>query len=78
MNTEKTRLFAALHTLLAHEYNCDPADFTRAENVLTVSALRDGRRCYGSDPYFFSMVTTGGNAVITADTCLHPFLENWM
>lgn len=64
--------------LLALEYNCEPSDFDRGENILTPSLLREGRRVYGSEPYFFHMATMGGNAVITADDCLHPFLRSFM
>lgn len=64
--------------LLALEYNCEPADFSRGDNILTPSLLREGRRVYGAEPYFFHMVTMGGNAVITADECLHPFLRAFM
>ena len=64
--------------LLALEYNCQPADFHGEENILTRSMLREGRRVYGSKPYFFHMVTMGGNAVITAEECLHPFLRAFM
>ena len=67
-----------LHQLLATEYNCASSDFTKTENILTVSALREGRRIYSSEKYFFHMATTGGNAVITADECLHPFLKEFM
>ena len=42
--------------LLALEYNCEPGDFTRDENILTPSLLREGRRVYGAEPYFFHMV----------------------
>lgn len=68
----------ALHNLLALEYNCLPEDFTKKENVLTVSALNEGRRIYSREKYFFHMATTGGNAVITAHECLHPFLREFM
>ncbi len=64
--------------LLALEYNCEPGVFGREENILTTSLLREGRRVYGSEPYFFHMVTMGGNAVITADEGLHPFLRAFM
>ena len=64
--------------LLALEYNCEPSDFDRGENILTSSLLREGRRVYGSEPYFFHMATMGGNAVITANDCLHPFLRSFM
>ncbi len=75
MNNEyKERLFK----LLSFEYNCSPEDFTKTENVLTVSAINEGRRIYSPDKYFFHMVTTGQNAVITADECLHPFLSEYI
>ena len=67
-----------LYELLSKEFNCTPADFTKQENILTVSALQDGRRMYSKEKYFFHMVTTGGNAVITAEECLHPFLREFM
>lgn len=69
---------ARLYELLALEYSCAPDDFRRRENVLTVSALRDGRRQYSSEKYFFHMVTSGGNAVVTADERLHPFLADYI
>lgn len=70
----------ALTALLAREYNCSPEDFLRpeTENVLTVSALKRGRRMYSKKKYFFHMCTLGGNAVITADERLHPFLSEFM
>lgn len=69
-----------LTKLLAREYNCSPEDFLRPEmeNVLTVSALKRGRRMYSKKKYFFHMCTLGGNAVITADERLHPFLSEFM
>lgn len=63
---------------LALDFNCAPDDFERSENVLTVSALNEGRRMYSDEKYFFSMATMGGNAVITADEVLHPFLREFM
>ena len=68
----------ALLEQLAWEYNCDSEDFLRAENVLTESALHPCRRAYSPNKNFFQMVTTGDNAVITADPCLHPFLREFM
>ncbi|MBR5948565.1 MAG: GNAT family N-acetyltransferase [Clostridia bacterium] len=69
-----------LTRLLSLEYNCSPEDFLRPEkdNVLTVPALKRGRRRYSKKKYFFHMCTLGGNAVITADECLHPFLSEFM
>lgn len=67
-----------LYCLLAKEYNCRPEDFAKQENVLTVSALQEGRRMYSKEKYFFHMATLGENAVMTAEECLHPFLQEFM
>lgn len=72
------KYFEQLHKLLALEFNCSTEDFLRIENILTESALHEGRRAYSPEKYFFHMVTTGGNAVITADKCLHSFLLEFM
>lgn len=63
-----------LKKLLSLELNCKPSDFDSADNILTVSELHEGRRIYSDDKYFFHMATTGANAVVTADECLHSFL----
>lgn len=64
--------------LLALEFNCAPEDFNKTENILTVSQIHEGRRIYSPEKYFFHMVTTGNNAVVTADECLHPFLQEFI
>lgn len=71
----KNEFFEPLFKLLSLEFNCSPEDFTKPENILTVSAINEGRRNYSPEKYFFHMVTTGRNAVVTADECLHPFLS---
>lgn len=63
---------------LAIDFNCAAEDFDRAENVLTVSALNEGRRMYSEEKYFFQMATLGRNAVISADERLHPFLSEFI
>lgn len=70
--------FEQLHKLLALEFNCSAEEFKKTENVLTEPALHEGRRVYLPEKYFFHMVTTGGNAVITAEKCLHSFLLDFM
>lgn len=67
-----------LRELLSLEYNCNPDDFMKSENVLTVSELHEGRRKYSSEKYFFHMVTMGGNAVVTADECMQDFLGTYV
>lgn len=67
-----------LHRLLSLEYNCTPEDFTKSDNILTLSELHEGRRFYSPEKYFFHMATTGNNAVVTADEALHPFLKEFI
>lgn len=67
-----------LYKLLSREYNCTTEDFYKQENVLTVSELQEGRRMYSKEKYFFHMATLGGNAVLTAEECLHPFLREFI
>ena len=67
-----------LYELLSKEYNCFPEDFCKQENILTVSVLQEGGRRYSKEKYFFHMATMGGNAVLTAEQCLHPFLQEFM
>lgn len=64
--------------LLSLEYNCEPDDFLRPNNILTASELYEGRRVYSSDKYFFHMVTMGKNAVVTADERMHDFLRGYI
>lgn len=70
--------FCKLRELLSLEYNCSPDDFLKGENILTIPELKEGRRRYSNEKYFFHMATTGGNAVITADECLHGFLSKYI
>lgn len=67
-----------LKILLSKDFNCTPEDFDREENILTVSALIEGRRKYSAEKYFFNMATLGKNAVITADERLFPFLREYI
>ena len=64
-----------LRKQLSLDFNCEPADFLAKENIVTVSALNDGRRRYSADKPFLQMATLGGNTVIMADECLHDFLR---
>ena len=67
-----------LYKLLSLEYNCAPSAFDSDENIITLSEIREGRRVYSPEKYFFHMVTTGRGAVITADEFLHPFLHQFI
>lgn len=67
-----------LKELLAAEYFCDTSDFDIEENVLTEAETPRGGRRYYAQKKFFHMVTTGTNAVITADPALDSFLVRFM
>ena len=60
---------------LAVDYNCSPADLCAEEIIITEPALNAGRRSSSPGMPFLEMATLGGNAVIMADPCLHPFLR---
>lgn len=63
---------------LALDFNCTAEDITSPKITLTVSALNEGRRAYTKEPPFFSMLTMGQNAVISAHSDLHPFLREFI
>lgn len=65
-----------LKKLLALEYNCAESDIGGAENIVTVSAGRGGRK-YSPGNDFFSMATTGTNCLFTADERMLPFLREF-
>lgn len=70
--------FDKLCALLALEYNCEPGDFLKSDNLLTTSALKEGSRNYSGKKPFLSITTLGKNTVMTADEVLHPFLQGLM
>ena len=69
-----------LKILLSKDFNCTPGDFDRGaeENVVTLSAVIEGRRVYGETAEFFNMVTLGTNCVVSADERLHDFLKEFV
>lgn len=62
---------------LAIELNCEPEDFSKKENIITIAKAREGRRIYSEQIPFFSMATLGENAVISADESMKEWLEKW-
>lgn len=67
-----------LKKLLALEYNCSEDAVCGAENIVTVSTGRHGRKYDGDGGCFFSMATTGGGCLISADERLLPFLREFV
>lgn len=63
---------------LSLDFNCTPADLQAKENIITISALNEGRRSYSPGKPFLQMVTLGRGTVIMADECLHEFLYDWI
>ncbi|MBR1739189.1 MAG: GNAT family N-acetyltransferase [Ruminococcus sp.] len=72
------RYLEELYSQLALDFNCTAGDFSRKENILTVSAANKGRRWYSPEREFLMMATFGGNTVITADERLHGFLSGYI
>lgn len=66
-----------LKKLLALDFNCKAGDFDIKQNVIVVPEEHPGRRIYLPKKAFFSMVTTGKNAVINAHEEIHEWLVNW-
>ena len=63
---------------LAIDFNCTIQDFDKEENVITIAKSNQGRRIYTQQKEFFSMVTLGGNTVISAEEKMHDWLRQWV
>lgn len=74
MNNVFEEYYEKLLKQLSIDYNCTAADLRTTENVITVSALNEGRRSYSPGQPLLEMATLGRNTVIMADSCLHDFL----
>lgn len=74
----KSKHHDKLIELLSIEYNCQGSAFLGGDNVITESKAIEGRRRYTDEKYFFHMATLGSGAVVTADPCLFPFLEEYV
>lgn len=71
----KKDLMDLLKQQLATEYNCSKKDFEGSANIITRTTKNESQRNYIPGTFFFKMVTLGGNAVITSEECLHPWLN---
>ena len=76
MNREQIN--QAIKIQLSYEFNCDPEDFLKEENVITAGILHEKRRMFSEKPFFLQMATFGNNAVISADERIHPWLHEWV
>ena len=73
----QNEIINSLKKQLALDFNCKPKDFDKTENVITLPALKEGRRIFSKETSFLQMATLGGNAVISADQKLHSWLTEW-
>ncbi|MBR1750622.1 MAG: GNAT family N-acetyltransferase [Ruminococcus sp.] len=71
------RYYDELLTLLSQDYNCSREDFASDKNLVTLSVQNTKARAFDEERRFFSMVTLGKNAVISADERLHGFLTEY-
>jgi len=74
----KQEVFERLKAQLALEFHCGIEDFSRPDNVVSQAADIKGRRQYIKGIHFFSMVTLGQNAVISADERVIPWLRDYV
>ena len=74
----KKEIYKILKAQLAIEFNCQPEDFEREENVITPPALHPARRKFSDKEFFLQMATLGGNTVISANEKLHSWLTQWV
>lgn len=74
---DKNQILTELKRQLAIDFNCTPEDFGKKENIITINKDIPGRRVYAPHKEFFSMVTLGGNAVISADESMHEWIAKW-
>lgn len=73
----KEQILRELKNQLALDFNCKAEDFAKKDNIITLAKDIPGRRIYSPQKEFFSMVTLGGNAVISADESMHEWLQKW-
>ena len=71
-------IYSSLKNQLALDFNCNPEDFDKTENVITLPALNDCRRFFSNEKFFLQIATLGNNAVISADEKFHPWLTEWV
>ena len=62
---------------LSWEFNCDPSDFSKDENTITLPVLHEKRRMFSDKTFFLQMATFGRGTVISADEAIHPWLNEW-
>lgn len=74
---DKKQIETELKKQLAIDFNCGVEDFDKTENIITAAKDNPGRRVYLEEKEFFSMVTLGSNAVISADERIHEWIKRW-
>lgn len=62
----------------ALEMNCEPKDFFRKENIVTVAKKVEGMRSYAPNPFICNLVSYGTNIVATAKEELIKIVEEYI
>ena len=74
---ERKEIYEKVKTQLSYEFNCNPDDFFKDENIITKVVLHEKRRKFSNDEFFLQMATFGNNTVISANEKFHPWLREW-
>lgn len=72
----KNELIASAAAQLSRDYCCNPEDFLRFENKVTLSRISGGRRVFRAEPDFFKAATMGNGTVITAASEMLDFAKD--
>ena len=74
----KKELLDIIKGQLSIEYNCSVNDFSLSDNIVTTQKNSPQRRQYFDGTFFFQMVTFGDNVIISADECIHEWLNEYV
>ena len=74
----KSEIEEKIKNQLAVEFNCEPGDFDRDENIITAAVQHPDRRKFSEKPFFLQMATLGRGTVISADETIRTWLIEWI
>jgi GNAT superfamily N-acetyltransferase len=74
----KYELLDIIKSQLAIEYNCTVNDFSASKNRVTIATDSTEKRHYTDGAYFFQMITFGNNVIISANECIHGWINEFI
>ncbi len=74
---DRKQIFELVKKQLSYEFNCNPEDFFKDENIITKAVMHEKRRKFSDKEFFLQMATFGNNTVISANEKIHPWLREW-